>query len=359
MKASLSPIRNIFLTAFFGLAGLTVTAQDNIKIEHKPEYPVKEKINNQNSLNFDFVIENNSKDTLKLTRLEVCLFDKNNKLIQQKFLDNNGTAPSINIIPNIQWNGVSKDLLFNPFPEVNSLTNKLEYTFTFNDSIEIKNVVVPKDYEQIQDFILPLKNKFLVYDGHDLYSHHRRFNYEFVPIKQLGFTGNFMRYAYDFVVLNPEGKQHLNKGENNTDWFGFGTEVVAVADGEIVAIETNQKDDKTFDIPSLKNNPLALYGNYVVIKHSENVYSLSGHLKNQSSIVFKVGDKIKKGQKIGLIGTSGSSFFPHLHFEIRNAIEHEAEGLPSYFNNYYLILGSTKKEIKAHTITTGDIIQPK
>ena len=352
-------IRNRFLIPFFGLVGLIASAQNNIKIEHKPENPIKEKINNQCNLNFDFIVENNSKDTLKLTRLEVSVFDKNNKLIQQKFLDNNGTVPSINTIPNIQWNSVSKDLLFNPFPEVNAITEKLEYTFTFNDSIEVKNIVIPKDYEQVQDFTLPLKNKLLVYDGHDFYSHHRRFNYEFSPIKQLGFTGNFMRYAYDFVVLNSEGEQFINKGENNTDWFGFETKVIAVANGEIVAIETNQKDDKTFDIPALKNNPLALYGNYVVIKHNEGIYSLYGHLKKNSSITFKAGDKIKKGEQIGEIGTSGSSFFPHLHFEIRNTVGHESEGLPSYFNNYYLILGSTKKEIKQGTIATGDIIQSK
>jgi hypothetical protein len=347
------------IVLFFGLSALVVNAQNKIKIENKPEHPLKEKINGQSSLNFDFIIENQSTDSLRLTRLQVSLFDKQNKLIQQKFLDNNGTAPSINTIPNIEWNNVSTNLLFNPFPDVNSMTDKLEYIFTFNDSIEIKKVVIPSDYEQITDFILPLKNKILVYDGHDLYSHHRRFDYEFIPIKQMGFTGNFMRYAYDFVVLDSEGKQYLNKGENNTDWFGFGTDVLAVADGEITAIETDKKDDKTFDIPSLKDNPLTLYGNYIVLKHGENSYSMYGHLKNQSAMGLKVGDKIKKGQKIASIGTSGSSFFPHLHFEVRNSINHQAEGLPSYFKNYSLILGSTKKEAKTHTITTGDIIQSK
>lgn len=352
-------IKNSFLILTVVLVNGITHAQNNIKIAHHPEHPLKEKTNNQYSLNFDFIVENSSKDTLKLTRLEVRLFDKNNALVQQKFLDNNGTAPSINTIPNIQWNGVAQSLLFNPFPEVNSVTDKLEYIFTFNDTIEVKNVVIPKEYEQIQDFILPVKKKLLVYDGHDFYSHHRRFDYEFVPIKQMGFTGNFMRYAYDFAVLNPEGKQYINKGENNTDWFGFGTDVLAVADGEIVAIETNKKDDKTFDIPALISNPLALYGNYVVIKHSENVYSMYGHLKNQSATAFKVGDKIKKGQQIGAIGTSGSAFFPHLHFEIRNSIKHQAEGLPSYFNNYSVFLGSTKKDIKKGTLATGDIIQSK
>ncbi len=356
---SLLNLKNSFLASLVFLASINSNAQNNIKIVHYPEQPLKEKNSNQYHLNFDFVIENSSKDTLRLTRLEVQAFDKNNVLVQQKFLDNNGTAPSINTIPEIQWNGMAKNILFNPFPEVNLVIRKLEYTFTFNNNIEVKNTVIPKDYEQLKDFNLPLKSRLLIYDGHDLNSHHRRFNYEFAPIHQLGFTGNFMRYAYDFVVLNTENKQFANKGENDTDWFGFGNDVLAVADGEIVTVETNQKDNKQFDIPALKDNPLALYGNYVVIKHNDNVYSMYGHLKNQSSVAFKIGDKIKKGQKIGSIGTSGSSFFPHLHFEVRNNINHDAEGVPSYFTNFNLILGSEIKEIKKGTVNTGDIIQSK
>lgn len=354
-----SSLKKHLFALLIGFASLTTSAQNKVTIKHNPEYPLQEKNNNTNSLNFDFIVENNSKDTLQLTRLEVRLFDKNNLLVQQKFLDNNGTAPSINTIPNIQWNGVSKNLMFNPFPEVNTVTNKLEYTFTFNDTIEVKNTVFPREYNQIQNFNLPLKSKLLVYDGHDFYSHHRRFNYEFSFIKELGFTGNFMRYAYDFVVLNSEGKQHSTNGKNNTDWYGFAAEVLAIGDGEIVTLESNQKDDKKFEIPALKTNPLALYGNYVVLKHSDNVYSLYGHLQNKSSGALKIGDKIKKGQKIGAIGTSGSSFFPHLHLEIRNNINHDSEGLPSYFDNYYLILGATKSEIKNGAINTGDIIQSK
>lgn len=347
-----------FLVATIGFGSCVVNAQ-NVLIKHKPEHPIFEKANDKKNINFDFIINNTTKDTMRLTRLEIRLLDKNNRLIQQKFLDNNGTAPSINTIPEIQWNGVSQNVIFNPFHEVHSTTHQLEYTFTFNNEIEVKETVVPIAYNQLTDFNLPLQSKLLVYDGHDFYSHHRRFNYEFTPIKQLGFNGNFMRYAYDFVVLNDEGKQFTGKGENNTDWFGFGSNVTAVADGEIIAVETHQKDDKSFDIPSLKSNPMALYGNYVVIKHGPDVYSMYGHLKQESSKKFKIGTKVKKGQNIGQIGTSGSSFFPHLHFEMRNGINHDAEGLPSYFSNYSVFLGSTQENIKKGTVNTGDIIQSK
>lgn len=350
---------NPFFSLFALFIGTTFVAQDLIKIAHKPEQPLIENVNMSTVLNFDFIIENQSKDTLKLTKVEVRHFDKNNMLVQQKFLDNNGTAPSIHTIPSRNWDGVSRKLVFNPFPEVNSVTTKLEYIFTFNNTIEVKQTVIPKEYLQVTPFILPLKEKLLVYDGHDFNSHHRRFDYEFEPIKQLGFEGNFMRYAYDFAVLNAENKQHTGTGENNSDWFGFGKEIVAVADGEIVALETLQLDDKKFNVPALKNNPLALYGNYVVIKHSNTVLSMYAHLKNKSSSHLKLGDKVKKGQLIGQIGTSGSSFFPHLHFEVRNSVDHKAEGIPSYFNNYSLFLGALKQDVKKGTVNTGDIIQSK
>ena len=350
---------NQSLSLFVIFSGITVSAQENIRISHKPEQPIIEKVNNSQVANFDFIIENTSKDTLKLTKLEVRHFDQNNVLVQQKFLDNNGTAPSINTIPSAQWNGVSRKLVFNPFPELNEVTTRLEYIFTFNNTLEIKQTITPKAYNQTKDFILPLKDKLLVYDGHDFNSHHRRFDYEFEFIKQLGFSSNFMRYAYDFTIVNNENKQFTGKGENNSDWFGFGKEVIAAADGEVIAVETLQADDKNFDVPSLKNNPLALYGNYVVIKHSNNVLSMYAHLKNKSSEHLKPGSKVKQGQKIGQIGTSGSSFFPHLHFEVRDSITHQAEGIPSYFNNYSLFLGSSKKDIKKGTVNTGDIIQSK
>ncbi|WP_313804141.1 M23 family metallopeptidase [Flavobacterium sp.] len=347
-----------FLAITISLTSWFTNAQQ-VVIEPKPEQPIIEKGEHYNYLNFDFVIRNSSKDTLKLTRLEVHLLDKNNQLIQQKFLDNNGTAPSINTIPDRQWNGVAESLIFNPFHEVNNLTTKLEYTFTFNDSIEVKKVVTPTDYKQSVAFDLPLKSKMLVYDGHDFYSHHRRFNYEFPMIKQLGFNGNFMRFAYDFVILNKENKQYKGDGEKDSDWFGFGADVLAVADGEIIVLETNQKDDKSFDIPSLKTNPLVLYGNHIVIKHQDGAYSMYGHLKQGSSATLKKGQQIKKGQKIGQIGTSGSSFFPHLHFEMRNNTNHDAEGLPSYFDNYSVHIGTIKKEVKRGMINTGDILQSK
>lgn len=344
------------------LWGQLTSTKTSILIKHSPEKILIENVSDRSVVNFDFIIENTSNDTLELSRVKVSLFDAKGLLLQERFLDNNGTAPSIKTIPNRIWNGQSKELIFNPFPSFNILmpAQVMAFEFMFEDNAGGEYItnykVTPVRYEQKISLVLPIRERFLVYDAHDFHAHHRRFNYEFPLIKQLGFNGNFMRYAYDFVVVNEGGKQNINNGKENTDWFSFGTPVIAAAAGKVVVSVDTYLDNKKFDVPALKTNPLALYGNCIVIEHESGLYSVYGHLKSKSLAV-KAGDIVKQGQIIGAIGTSGSSFFPHLHFEMRNSINHSAEGIPSYFTNFSVLQGNKKQVVKYGTIDTGDIVQ--
>lgn len=56
------------------------------------------------------------------------------------------------------------------------------------------------------------------------------------------------------------------------------------------------------------------YGNMIEIDHGNGLTTRYGHL---SKIVIQIGDTIERGQLIGLIGSTGRSTGPHLHFEIR------------------------------------------
>lgn len=56
------------------------------------------------------------------------------------------------------------------------------------------------------------------------------------------------------------------------------------------------------------------YGNQIVIRHQERLYSQYAHL---SRIDVSEGDKVKAGEQIGLTGASGNVTGPHLHFEVR------------------------------------------
>ncbi|OGC07343.1 hypothetical protein A2526_02625 [candidate division WOR-1 bacterium RIFOXYD2_FULL_36_8] len=56
------------------------------------------------------------------------------------------------------------------------------------------------------------------------------------------------------------------------------------------------------------------YGKAIVINHGKDMSTVYGHM---SRLYMKVGDRVKKGQIIGLVGSTGYSTGPHLHFEVR------------------------------------------
>ncbi|MBI5078463.1 peptidoglycan DD-metalloendopeptidase family protein [Candidatus Saganbacteria bacterium] len=56
------------------------------------------------------------------------------------------------------------------------------------------------------------------------------------------------------------------------------------------------------------------YGKAIVIDHGKNISSVYGHM---SRLYVQVGNSVKKGQIIGLVGSTGYSTGPHLHFEVR------------------------------------------
>lgn len=56
------------------------------------------------------------------------------------------------------------------------------------------------------------------------------------------------------------------------------------------------------------------YGNVVVVKHSDHVVSLYGHL---DEIKVAAGDSVGRGDIIGSLGNTGRSTGPHLHYEVR------------------------------------------
>ena len=69
---------------------------------------------------------------------------------------------------------------------------------------------------------------------------------------------------------------------------------------------------KSGSVETAGNDPV--YGNYIDIRHSGNTISRYAHL---SKILVRKGQSVSTGQTIGLVGTTGASTGPHLHFEVR------------------------------------------
>jgi len=74
-----------------------------------------------------------------------------------------------------------------------------------------------------------------------------------------------------------------------------------------------------------------LFGNYVVIDHENGEFSLCAHL-SAGSIRVKQGDRVKRGQRVAKVGTTGLSSEPHLHFQLMDGPDYlTANSLPVMF----------------------------
>jgi len=87
-------------------------------------------------------------------------------------------------------------------------------------------------------------------------------------------------------------------------WVNEG--LIAAGDGEVVFADA---DKKTKFSPW--NN---FYGNVIVIRHADEMYTLYAHL---SEILVQVGDQVQAGDEIGKVGQTGGATGSHLHFEVR------------------------------------------
>jgi len=86
----------------------------------------------------------------------------------------------------------------------------------------------------------------------------------------------------------------------------FGTPVYAAGDGEVVFADSDRE---------IKLSPWTdFYGNVVIIRHANELYTLYAHLSN---IFVQIGDVVTVGEMIGEVGDTGGATGSHLHFEVR------------------------------------------
>jgi murein DD-endopeptidase MepM/ murein hydrolase activator NlpD len=97
------------------------------------------------------------------------------------------------------------------------------------------------------------------------------------------------------------GYAHFHTGVDIA--YKQGSPILAADDGIVVAASS-----------SVMNGQLVGYGNYVIVAHRNNFFSLYGHLLG---FVVKPGDSVHQGQLIAYEGSTGNSTGPHVHFEYR------------------------------------------
>ncbi len=279
----------------------------------------------------------------------------------RKFIDEGGGIYSL---PQREFKSQQPALVFNPFfffkPEVELHTLKYEFWCRSQAQKQMYRAEVmirPVAYETKTELILPVSQRALIWDGHDFYSHHRRYTYWHPGNRPPHPMTNFQRYGYDFVPVDKAGAMLAGPEDRNDSWFGFGAPVCASAPGLVADLFNGMPDDRDFDQSQLATRPMVCGGNFIIIDHQNGEYSYLGHLQ-QGSLSVQIGEAVSPGQIIGRIGASGSSLFPHLHYELRTGSGVSGiEGLPSYFSRFRRWLGSKSTEVQRGQIDSGDIVE--
>ncbi len=341
-----------------------------VKVTAQPGQVWIEASDTAQSLNFDFLVENQGSTPMGIDSIEVTAFDKAGKPILRRFIDSNGFAPSIETVPGRVVAAGARILIFNPFhtfrPDVD--LHHLTYKFSLSIPQEAPEfnttvTVTPQVYLAKTALSLPVKGKLLIHDGHDFYAHHRRLNTEHPVAKEIGFTRNFMRYSLDINPSSDGFDAFKGSGAKNEDWYAWGQPVLATGDGTVVAAVGTDRDNirggqSFFNGGDVKNAPMSFYGNHIVIDHGNGEFSMLAHLQ-QGSLLVKKGDKVARGQPVARIGSSGSANNPHLHFELRDGADFKADGLPAIFRGFTRHLGSTSMPVEAGPVDTGDMIETR
>lgn len=151
------------------------------------------------------------------------------------------------------------------------------------------------------------------------------------------------RFAVDFQKVDPAGNILPNPFPDvltNEMFYSYRAEVYAVADGVVALVRDGIPEnvptpsgDENMPVPLTRESSA---GNQISIRISEGIFAQYAHLV-PGSIRVKPGVRVRRGELIGLVGNSGHSKNPHLHFEVADGPEiNAAQGLPWTLDSFEL-----------------------
>jgi murein DD-endopeptidase MepM/ murein hydrolase activator NlpD len=179
-------------------------------------------------------------------------------------------------------------------------------------------------------------------------------------------------FALDIARLGGDGLSHKSDGKRFEDYYAYSTDVLAACDGTVVEAANDQPEDPTAmqrpdesqeayfarlqkeQAGRLAKGMTSVTGNYVMIDHGKSEYSFYAHLQPGSVRVHK-GDRVKAGDVVGKLGSSGNSTEPHLHFHVcDNDDPLMSAGIPVNFSNVTIQWADVPRPIQS-----GDIVIAK
>ena len=226
----------------------------------------------------------------------------------------------------------------------NAAPARLEHRLTFERSVPdsvarggvetvvLDGTIIPVEREAVS-ISPPVRGEWAAFNGPANSSGHRR-----LVLALEGHVAIGQRFAIDFLQVDSTGKSYRGDPTQNASYFAYGTELLAVADGVIAAT----KDGIPQNVPGANSRAVPITietvgGNFVAIDIGKGRYALYAHVQ-PGSLRVKVGDRVKRGQVVALLGNSGNSTEPHVHFQIADGPTFlSSEGMPYAMESFDVV----------------------
>ncbi|MCX6247747.1 MAG: urea transporter [Bacteroidetes bacterium] len=157
------------------------------------------------------------------------------------------------------------------------------------------------------------------------------------------------RHAWDFEVTDEEGRTFSGDGKKREDYYAYNKPVIAPADGYVEeVIDTIGEND--IGKVDLDHN----WGNTIILRHADQLYTKLSHLKKES-IKVVAGDSVRKGQVLASCGNSGRSPVPHIHFQVQ-ATPYIGSKTIDYPVNHYIRHKDGNFELRSYESPGNDVI---
>jgi hypothetical protein len=141
------------------------------------------------------------------------------------------------------------------------------------------------------------------------------------------------RFAIDWIKISADNRMFAGDASKLASYAYYGAPVYSVADGVVV----NLYDEADEQVPGAEPTgitPASIGGNMLVVDIGGGAYAFYAHLQ-RGSLKAKLGDRVTTGEVLGLVGNTGNSSGPHLHFHLMDGPSPlDANGLPYVFSSF-------------------------
>jgi murein DD-endopeptidase MepM/ murein hydrolase activator NlpD len=384
-----------FTVAFFALALSASLAEESKPVEVRfcpasavRTYPIESRRELQSLLLQNVAVINHGDTAFKIDHIDIELL-QSDRIVESRKLDRDAVQRIADRGAKLQAGGLLKEVAFQfcgteliapsiklagPVLDQNQAILITSQVFAFNgmrDTIRVHvhgeiagrpqefagSFPIKSEFAKTK-YIFPLRGNWFVGNGPSLHTAHRWA----IPEE----------FALDIVKIDGGGLSHKGDGTRFEDYYAYGADVLAVADGRVVGTANDQLEDPTaMQQPNesqeayfarlqkdqgerLAKGAAAIAGNYVKIDHGQNEYSFYAHLQ-PGSVPVHVGHQVHAGDVIGKLGSSGNSTEPHLHFHVCDAPDLLlCSGIPVNFTNVTVQWADLPRPIQS-----GDVVIAK